>query len=103
MKCFDVVVVTRVNFTISNASQVSGERLVLGHSATFQEATELPQPLRFPLSTEARQTLFAGEQFVHGTLLDIALFADEFLQRFDKRIRIAQRLCYGFLLGLGGW
>jgi hypothetical protein len=43
-----------------------------------------------------------SEQFLHGTLFEVAFFGDELLKGFDVGIRIAQRLGYGFLFGFGG-
>ena len=54
-------------------------------------------------SCEPWQALLAGEQFLHGTLFDLAFFGDELLQGFDEGIRIAQGLGDGFLFGFGRW
>ena len=48
---------------------------------------------------EPRQALLAGEQFLHGSLFEAALFGDELLKGVDESIRIAQRLGDGFLFG----
>ena len=59
-------------------------------------------PASPPTPRETRQALLAGEQFLHGALLELALLGEELLQGFDEGIRIAQRLGDGFLFGSGG-
>jgi len=44
----------------------------------------------FPLPAESWQPSLAREQFLHGSLLDVALLGDESVQRGDESIHIAQ-------------
>ena len=46
--------------------------------------------------------VFGAEQFLHGSLFDVAFFGDELLEGLDEGIRIAQCLRDGLLLGFGG-
>src|SRR6185437_382216 len=73
-----------------------------GDCFTAFHVTDSSQSRVRPALLEALQALFAGQQSLHGALLDLALLGDELLQRFDQRIRIAQRLGDGFLLPFGG-
>src|SRR5258708_24067396 len=50
---------------------------------------QVSQRLVSPLPAEARKAFLAGEQFLHGALLDLALFGDELLQQLDQHIRVA--------------
>src|SRR5437870_4592175 len=80
--------------------------VVAGHrrrrSAPTSHLRHIPQPFDLPLPTEAREALSAGEQFLHGTLFNLALLGEELLQRLDEGIPLAQRRGDGFLLGFGG-
>lgn len=70
---------------------------------TVLKFSNLPQPPDLPLPAEPWQALFAGEEFLHGALFEVAFFCEELLQGVDEGIRIAQRLGDGFLFGFGGW
>jgi hypothetical protein len=59
-------------------------------------------PSCLPLAAEARQAGLAGEELLHGGLLEVALLGDEPVQRTEQRIHIAQRRRDSFLLGKGG-
>ena len=59
------------------------------------------QCLYLPLVAEPRQAPLAGEQFLHGTLFEVALFDEELLKGFYEGIRIAQGPGNGFLFGFG--
>src|SRR5690606_14945133 len=56
-----------------------------------------PQPLRLPRAAEARQAGVAGEELLHGGLLDGSLLGDQRLQRSEQVIHIRQRLGDGAL------
>jgi hypothetical protein len=63
------------------------------------ELSNFTKPFLLPIHTEPRQTPLTYEQFLHGTLFEVAFLGDELLQGFDVGIRIAQDLGDGFLLG----
>src|SRR6185437_3734892 len=74
---------------------------VLRIATTSLDVSDLPQPPHYPRLAKARDTLLAGEEFLHGALLELALLGEELLQGFDEGIRIAQRLGDGLLLCSG--
>ena len=62
---------------------------------------DLVKRLHRPLAVEAGETGLAGEELLHGGLLDVALLGDEPVQLAQQSIHIAQRLRNGTLFGLG--
>lgn len=52
---------------------------------------------------ESRQSLFSGEQDLHGTLFDLAFFGDERGKRLNQGIGIAEGIGDGGLFGFGWW
>ena len=67
----------------------------------FEIVANLPQPLHLPLPVEAGEAGLAGEELLHGGLLEVALLGDEPIQPAQQRIHIAQRRRDGALFGLG--
>ena len=70
------------------------------HDILIVKFGDLTQPLRLPLPAEARQAGLAGEELLHGGLLDGPLLGDQRLQRPEQPVHIRQRLGDGALLGL---
>ena len=60
-----------------------------------------PQSLHLPLPVEAREAGLAGEELLHGGLLEVALLGDEPVQPAQQRIHIAQRRRDGALFAAG--
>ena len=52
-----------------------------------------------PIALEPRQAGLAGEELLHGGLLDGPLLGDQLLQRADQCIHIGQRSRDGALFG----
>ena len=64
---------------------------------------KIEQCLFLPLSPEPRQALLAGEQFLHSTLFEAALFNEQLFQGFDEGVGMEQRGSNGLLFSLSGW
>jgi hypothetical protein len=54
------------------------------------------------LDFEPWETPLAGEQFLHGAVLDLALLGEKLLKGFDKGVRVAQRFGDGLLFWWSG-
>ena len=62
----------------------------------------ISQPLNLPLPLKAGKAGLAGEELLHGGLLEVALLGDEPVQPAKQRIHITQRSRDGALF-LDGW
>ncbi len=90
-----------VNLAISNARNLATRRLISSYASSLQKNSQTAEQSDFPRCVETGQALLAGQQGLHGALLDLALLGDELFQRFDQRIRIAQGLGDGVLFRKG--
>ena len=64
-----------------------------------QAMANVPQPLHLPLPVESGKAGLAGEELLHGGLLEVALLGDEPFQAVQQCIHIAQCGCDGALFG----
>ena len=53
--------------------------------------SNLTQPLHLPLAVKAGEPGLAGQELLHGGLLEVALLGDEPIQSAQQCIHIAQR------------
>ena len=90
-----------VEFTVANTGKTSSSGLVLGYAAAFYKLTHISQPLHLPLAMEAGEAGLAGEELLHGGLLEVTLLGDEPVQSTQQPIHIAQRLRDGALFREG--
>src|SRR5690606_32308414 len=74
---------------------------VLVVSTSRLDVCNIPQPLHLPLPAEAGEAGQAGEELLHGSLLEVALLGDEPIQPAQQRIHIAQRRRDRALFGEG--
>src|SRR5271166_1086883 len=66
-----------------------------------KQIKQLSESIGTPLAGEAGEALVAGEELLHGGLLEVALLGDELGQRAQQRVDIPQRLRDGALFGKG--
>ena len=92
-----------INFAIPNAGNVATISLIPRYTAALRKMPKIPELTTSPFPLKPRQAAFAGEQFLHRALFDLALFDEELLQGFNEGIRITQRPGNGFLFRYGGW
>ncbi len=94
----------RMNVTIMQILHRTGVRkLGAGVGSVAKEADEVAQSFCPPLPVDPRQAGFAGEELLHGGLLDRPLLGDQRIQRPEQPIDIRQRLGDGALLDERGY
>ena len=77
--------------------------IVQRNTEVVEAICDFSYTLYLPGPAEPRQTLLAPQQFLHSALFEVALLVEELLKRFDKDIRIAQRLGDRSLFGFARW
>src|SRR6266705_4193043 len=92
MKVSDVVVVMRVDLTVTNARKSLSYNFILSYPLAFGETANRFQRLHLPFPTEAWQAGLAGEELLHHGLLDVALLGGDVGQRGQQGIHIPE--CY---------
>src|SRR6185437_6552807 len=100
-KHLDVIIVERVDLTISNTRDSVRDNLVFFDAFALGKCTHTPQSLHLPPPAKPRQALLSGEELLQGGLLEVALLGDERVERGEQGVNVREGGGYGALFGEG--